>query len=145
MKIKIDNYSFDKDTGEVTFTDYSVIRLDGILLITNVTDNIIIYNFADPLKGGTVATNVLALEFDTTGMDNNDDLLIYYDDVTVVEVYNFVQKEETGSYKYYGYAMKGGWKIKRKVLATGVWGVAYDYGDYATAWADRANKIYNLV
>jgi hypothetical protein len=79
-KIKIDNYSFDKATKKVTFTDYTTIRLDAILLITNTTHNIIIYNFADPLKGGTIATNVLTLTYDTSAMANTDKLLIYYDD-----------------------------------------------------------------
>jgi hypothetical protein len=81
MKTKIDNYSFDKTAKTVIFTDYTTIRLDSILLITNVTDNIIIYNFADATKGGTVLTNVLTLAYDTSSMDNGDKLLIYYDDV----------------------------------------------------------------
>jgi len=59
--------------------------LDSILLITNVTDNIIIYNFADPTKGGTVSDNVLTLTYDTSSMSNTDKLLIFYDDSTYVE------------------------------------------------------------
>jgi len=81
MKNKIDNYTFDASAKTITFTDYTTIRLDGILLITNVTDNVIIYNFADPTKGGSVLTNVLTLAYNTTTMDDGDKLLIYYDDV----------------------------------------------------------------
>jgi len=80
MKTKISNYTFDKTLKTVTFSDYSSIRLDGVLLITNVTSNIIIYNFADPAKGGTVLNNVLTLLYDTSLMNNTDKLLIYYDD-----------------------------------------------------------------
>lgn len=80
MKLQITNYTFNKTAKQVTFTDYTTIRLDSILLITNVTDNVIIYNFADPLLGGTVATNVLTLTYDTSGMDNADKLQIFYDD-----------------------------------------------------------------
>jgi len=80
MKKKIDNYSFNKAAKTITFTDYSTIRLDAMLLITNATDGIIIFNFADPTKGGTVLTNVLTLAYDTSSMDNADKLLIYYDD-----------------------------------------------------------------
>ena len=80
MKLQITNYTFDKTAKTVTFTDYTTIRLDSILLITNVTDNIIIYNFADPLLGGTVATNVLTLTYDTSTMDDSDKLQIFYDD-----------------------------------------------------------------
>ena len=81
MKTKIDNYTFNKTAKTITFTDYTTIRLDGILLITNVTDGVIVYSFADPTKGGTVLTNVLTLSHDTSSMANTDKLLIYYDDV----------------------------------------------------------------
>jgi hypothetical protein len=80
MKVKIDNYSFDKATRKITFSDYATIRLDGVLLITNVTSNVIIYNFSDSTLGGSVTNNVLTLTYDTTSMNNSDKLLIYYDD-----------------------------------------------------------------
>lgn len=80
MKVQVTNYTFDKTAKTVTFTDYASIRLDSVLLITNVTDNIFIYNFADPTLGGTVATNVLTLIYDTSTMDDTDSLQIFYDD-----------------------------------------------------------------
>jgi hypothetical protein len=79
-KVRISNYTFDASEKKVTFSDYATINLDAILLIVNVTDNIIIYNFADVSLGGTVATNVLTLTYSTTSMDDADKLLIYYDD-----------------------------------------------------------------
>jgi hypothetical protein len=36
------NYKFDKVLGKITFTDYPVISLDSMLLVTNVTSNTII-------------------------------------------------------------------------------------------------------
>lgn len=83
MKLQITNYQFNKTAKTVTFTDYTTIRLDSILLITNVTDNIIMYNFADPLLGGTVTNNILTLTYDTSAMDNADSLQIFYDDNAV--------------------------------------------------------------
>lgn len=83
MKVKVNNYTFNKTTKTVTFTDYTTIRLDGILLITNVTDNIIIYNFASPTLGGTVSGNSVTLTYDTSEMDNTDKLQIFYDDETI--------------------------------------------------------------
>lgn len=80
MKLQITSYTFNKTSKTVTFTDYTTIRLDSILLITNVTDNLIIYNFADPLLGGTVSGNVLTLTYDTSAMDDTDKLQIFYDD-----------------------------------------------------------------
>ena len=85
MKVKVANYTFNKTAKQITFTDYNPILLNSVLLIVNVTDNIIIYNFADPTKGGTVATNVLTLAYDTSSMADSDKLLIYYDDPAAVE------------------------------------------------------------
>ena len=83
MKKQITNYTFNKTAKTITFIDFTTIRLDSVLLITNVTDNVIVYNFADPLLGGTVATNVLTLTYDTSTMDDSDSLQIFYDDVDV--------------------------------------------------------------
>ncbi|HBT75029.1 TPA: hypothetical protein DEB29_03455 [Candidatus Wolfebacteria bacterium] len=78
MKLQVKNYSFNKTTKEVTFSDYETIDLDGVLLITNVTSNAIIYNFAK--SGGVVSGNVLTLDYDTSEMADTDDLQIFYDD-----------------------------------------------------------------
>lgn len=80
-KTKINNYTFDKVAKTVTFTDYTTIRLDCILIIVNTTSNVIMYNFINPSLGGTVNNNVLTLAFNTSSMSNTDKLLIYYDDV----------------------------------------------------------------
>ena len=82
-KSLITAYTFDASAQQVTFTGINPISLASILLITNVTDNIIIYNFADPLLGGTVATNVLTLTYSTVSMDDADKLQIWYDDGAV--------------------------------------------------------------
>lgn len=80
MKTLVTNYTFNASAKTVTFNGFTSIDLEKILVITNVTDNIIIYNFADSTKGGTVATNVLTLTYDTTSMSNTDKLQIWYDD-----------------------------------------------------------------
>lgn len=82
MKVLITNYTFNAATKKITFSDYlsGGISLESVLLIVNVTDGLIIYNFPDPAKGGTVSSNELTLDYDTTGMSNTDDLMIYYDD-----------------------------------------------------------------
>lgn len=80
MKIQIKNYSFNKDTKYITFNDYTNIDLDSVLLVTNVTSNIIIYNFANPLLGGYTSGNTLILNYNTSGMTNLDSLQIFYED-----------------------------------------------------------------
>jgi len=87
MKVKVNKYGFDASAQTVRFLDYRTIDLNRVLLITNVTDNLIIYNFADSTAGGTVSGNVLTLEYDTTSMSDDDKLLIFYqeDDYEIVE------------------------------------------------------------
>ena len=58
---------------------HSLFSQEQILLITNVTDGIIIYNFASPTGNGTLVGNVLTLDYDTSSMDALDDLQIYVD------------------------------------------------------------------
>ena len=55
------------------------------LIITNVTDNVIIYNFASPGLGGTTSYNAsidhttLTLDYDTSSMSSDDSLQIFLD------------------------------------------------------------------
>ena len=72
MKTLITSYSFDAANKKVTFLDLLFVEQSRVLLITNITDNVIIYNFADPLKGGTTANNVLTLTYNTVSMSNSD-------------------------------------------------------------------------
>lgn len=78
MSQTIKNYTFDKTAKTVTFTDFVSIEIEHVELITNVTTNTIIYQFNNPAKGGTVSNNVLTLTYDTTAMNNADQLMIKY-------------------------------------------------------------------
>lgn len=80
MKKLISNYTFNPAARTISFTDYTSINLESLLLITNVTDNQIIYNFADPCFGGGVNGNTVTLTYNTTSMSSADALQIYYDD-----------------------------------------------------------------
>jgi len=83
MKRQIRTYTFSPagaGAGTITFTNFTTIRLDAILMVVNTTRQAIIFNLADPLLGGTVATNVLTLEVSTTGHNSGDSLYIVYDD-----------------------------------------------------------------
>jgi hypothetical protein len=75
------SYAFDKTAKTVTFSGLQQsITLSNILLITNVTANTIIYNFADSTKGAvSFNNNVLTLDYDTSSMANTDVLQIFLD------------------------------------------------------------------
>ena len=68
------NYTFDSANSLIIFN--TNIKLRDILLITNVTDGITIYNFACEGQTGDVVNNVLSLTYDTSSMENSDELLI---------------------------------------------------------------------
>lgn len=80
MKTLINTYTFDKAAKQVTFT-VIVPALERLLLITDTTNNTIIYNFADSTKGGVLAGSVLTLSYNTNTVSfaNTDKLQIYYD------------------------------------------------------------------
>jgi hypothetical protein len=74
-------YTFNPSAKTITFSGLSQqITLANILLVTNVTANTIIYNFADSTNGATsFANNVLTLDHNTTSMNSTDVLQIYLD------------------------------------------------------------------
>ena len=73
------SYSFDASAKTVTITlDNGVVALESLLVITNVTDNIVIYRFEDPLLGAILSGDTFTLVYDTTLMDDADKLQIWY-------------------------------------------------------------------
>jgi hypothetical protein len=90
MKQVVKNYTFSKTAGTVTFSDFSSIRLDRILLITDVTNNTVIYQFNTSSLGGTVSTNVLTLTYvtNTASFNNTDALQIFYDSASGDPIYD---------------------------------------------------------
>jgi hypothetical protein len=67
-------FTFDASAKTITFTED--LTLSQILLVTNVTDNIIIYNFGCEGFGGSLSAKVLTLEYNTITMSDTDDLQI---------------------------------------------------------------------
>jgi hypothetical protein len=78
------NYTFDASAQTVKISGLYTLRT--LLLITNVTDNIIIFNFASPTAGGSVSYDsandetTITLDYDTTSMSDGDELQIFTDD-----------------------------------------------------------------
>lgn len=77
MKTLITDYTFNAGDKTITFRHDYV--LEQVLLITNVSSGIIIYNFSNPAMGGTLVNKVLTLDYDTAAMNDNDSLQIYID------------------------------------------------------------------
>lgn len=75
------SYTFNPGAKTVTFSDLpQTINLSNILLITNVTKNVIIYNFADSTAGVvSFNNNVLTLTYDTSSHSASDVLQIFLD------------------------------------------------------------------
>lgn len=79
MKILFENYSFNPLAKTVTLNTTNTVTLEQLLIITNVSTNTIVYNFADPSTGGTISNNILTLDYNTTGMSSTDKLQIFLD------------------------------------------------------------------
>ena len=85
--IKSNYYLFDASEKEVVIP--GGIQREQLVLITNVTDNKIIYNFSDPELTASeyhistdirnVTTTRVILTYDTTSMSDSDELQIVYD------------------------------------------------------------------
>lgn len=88
MKQIVKNYSFNATARTVTFTDFAAIALDRLLLVTNVTANMVVYQFNDPTLGASTAGNVLTLAADTSAMHSGDKLQIIYDCATGDPIYD---------------------------------------------------------
>lgn len=79
-------------SGVGTITVPALYKLNEILMITNVTDNIVIYNFSDTSRGGSITqtldlispVTVITLDFDTSSMNANDSLQIYVETLSLV-------------------------------------------------------------
>ncbi len=74
------NYTFNTAAKTITLTDIATARLDKLALITDVTTNKVLYNFADStIASVTVATNVITLSALQGGEANGNKLRIDYD------------------------------------------------------------------
>lgn len=73
-------YTFDASAKTITFTNEILLR--HLLLVTNLSSNNIIYNFACDGFGGTLSNNILTLEYDTTSMSTTDllSVIVYKED-----------------------------------------------------------------
>ncbi len=77
------SYTFNKVAKTVTINLPSGnVKLEGLLLITDTTNNTIIYQFSDATKGATLLGNVFTLTYDTNtaSFANTDKLQIFYYD-----------------------------------------------------------------
>ena len=79
MRLLCKDYTFDPALKQISITLTNQVTLANVLLITNVTTNVVIYNFANPILGGSMQNNVLTLDYDTTLMLPSDELQIFLD------------------------------------------------------------------
>lgn len=79
MKTLIDDYTFNPSNRTITINEFTSLKLEQLLLITNTTANVIIYNFADKSLSATILGNVITLNYDTTTMSNLDAIQIFID------------------------------------------------------------------
>mgnify|MGYP003667741653 FL=1 len=100
-KKRVEIYEFTPGVaGTTTILIGGFITLDQLLIVTNVTDNVMLYNFADSGFAGTTCTfartngpgqlsqaiansdgvTTITLQFNTSAMSSTDDILIYIEE-----------------------------------------------------------------
>jgi hypothetical protein len=73
----VGSYSFNPAAQSITLAGVPVtLTLEQVLLVTNVTHNVILYNFADATLGASITNNVLTLNVNTAAMSSTDALQI---------------------------------------------------------------------
>ena len=77
LGVDIGNYTFDASAQTITITGIKTLGIAEILSVVNVTDQVTIYSATDEDAGGTITANVLTLEYNTTSMDDADNLQIF--------------------------------------------------------------------
>ncbi len=76
----IGSYVFDPTNRKVSLFGIPMPKLEQFVLITNVTQGVIVYNFADPTANvATLLDNDLTLEYDTSSHNATDRLQIIID------------------------------------------------------------------
>jgi hypothetical protein len=73
------SYAFDPGAKTVTLAGLPDLSLDQILLVTDVSAGRLLYSFADPALGGSLADNILTLATDTADLAAGDALQIWVD------------------------------------------------------------------
>jgi len=79
MKVLFQDYTFTPSLKQIRFNTTDTVYLENVLLITNVSTNTIIFNFANPAQGGSISNNLITLTYDTTSMSSSDRLQIFLD------------------------------------------------------------------
>ena len=84
-KYLVSGYTFTPGVaGSGTITISGIFPLEQFLLATNVTDNVVIYQFNSPARGGSVSNvsgnTSLRLNADTSGMNAADKVQLFVDD-----------------------------------------------------------------
>ena len=81
INVDIGTYAFNPTNKTITLSGLDkTLTLENLLIITNVTDNIQLYNFADENLGAIISNNVITLDYDTTSMSSNDNIQIFISD-----------------------------------------------------------------
>lgn len=94
----IGSYSFNASLDQITFSGLGTVNIQDILYIKNATDGIDIFDGDAGLKG-TIAANVLTLDYDCAAMSNTDDLQIFvdYGEMAYDSTQNIIKIQEQSS------------------------------------------------
>lgn len=75
----VGSYTFNASAKTITLVGLSTVLQQQLLIITNTSHNVVMYQFNNALLGGTIAGNVITVICNTSSMSNTDSLQIIID------------------------------------------------------------------
>ena len=160
MKTVITNYTFNTDAKTITFSDFNTtnvaVDLKRLYLITDVTTNTILYNFADyTVSAATVAGATITLSQLPSNANSSYSLNIVYealptDPVPLQVLESRTDGSSTANTFYVGEAPVGSsessavWRIAAIIISGN--STSYKYannGYFASVWSNRTSLTYN--
>ena len=160
MKTVITNYTFNTSNLTITFTDFSTANVSidpkRLYLITDVTANKIIYNFADyTVASATASGATVTLSALPSGLNNYDNLNIVYealptDPVPLSVLISRMDGSSTANTFYLGEAPVGSsdssavWRISATTISGNVSSCKYaNNGYFSSVWSNRTSLTYS--
>lgn len=78
-KIYEGSLTFNPGAKTITFSDSNIESLKQILIVTDLTTQVMLYNFADDAVSATFANKTLTLDSIVAGCSSTDELQIFYE------------------------------------------------------------------
>lgn len=136
MKIIPTTYTFSASWKTITCPDFT--DIEKLAIITNLTTWVIIYQFNNATKWGTLNGKVLTLDYDTTSMSDTDELqIIIHASVLILENWETATRDINLEEVLWSQPVNEDWKIRTKSSNQDV-----SWNTQRVIWTNSEAKIF---